>query len=53
VVDYLTKWAEVFAIPVQKAEVTKHVVRELFCRLGILQQLYSEIYYRPVVFEYV
>jgi transposase InsO family protein len=43
VVDYLTKWAEAYAMPNQTAEeVARHLVTKFVCTLGIPQQLHSD-----------
>jgi hypothetical protein len=43
IVDYLTKWAEAYAMPSQTAEdVALPIVQEFVCRLGIPRQLHSD-----------
>jgi transposase InsO family protein len=41
--DYLTKWAEAFAVPDQSAEtIARLLVEEIFCRHGAPQELLSD-----------
>jgi transposase InsO family protein len=43
VVDYLTKWAEAYAMKTQTAEeCANHFVREFVCRFGMPRQLHSD-----------
>ena len=43
IVDYLTKWAEAYAIPDQTTEVSAtKIVEESICRFGIPEQLHSD-----------
>ena len=43
IVDYLTKWAEAYAMPNQTSEtVAKILVNEFICRFGIPSQIHSD-----------
>jgi hypothetical protein len=43
IVDYLTKWAEAYAMPDQTTlEIAKHLVDDFICRFGIPTQLHSD-----------
>ena len=43
IVDYLTKWAEAYAMPYQTSEnMAKILVNEFICRFGIPSQIHSD-----------